>query len=409
MTSGQRWAFKARFRAGAYGWRGSALASRRLKEAVGEIKSVAKSDRVLAAEGCVSLMERLWPALEHIDTSSGALGGAARRTLDELMPILVSAPADVMTRSAWLDRLFQAVMDDGVEYLAPIEDRWGEIAVYPELMAEYADRLRALIRRVWVDEPPGGHVVGTAICLSCLLESGRYGDLIELLACARTKWWHWHRFGAEALARQGHWDAAIAYAEGCRSPQGYNDRQIDRFCEDVLIKSGRADDAYRRYGLKTVAGPTYVAVFRETAKRYPDRDRRQVLLDLIEARGERGKWFAAAKEAGLLDIALLCARDFAAEPATLVRAARDFAAKQPKFAIEIGMIALARLLNGGGYEPEVSLVRQAVDHILDAAARIDARHRAIEQLQALVEGPCSLSRKHFQCALADSLTRCRKE
>jgi hypothetical protein len=27
------------------------------------------------------------------------------------------------------------VMDDGVQYLAPVEDRWGEIAVYPELMA----------------------------------------------------------------------------------------------------------------------------------------------------------------------------------------------------------------------------------------------------------------------------------
>ena len=114
MTSGQRWTFKARFRAGAYGWRGSALASKRLNEAVREIRAVAKSNRMLAAEGCVSLMERLWPALEQIDTSSGALGGAVHRTLDELIPILVSAPADVATRSAWLDRLFQAVMDDGV-------------------------------------------------------------------------------------------------------------------------------------------------------------------------------------------------------------------------------------------------------------------------------------------------------
>jgi hypothetical protein len=65
-------------------------------------------------------------------------------------------------------------------------------------------------------------------------------------------------------------------------------------------------------------------------KRYPNRDRRQVLLDLIETRGDRGKWFAAAKDAGFLDIPLLCARDYAAEPATLVRAARDFAAKEPK-------------------------------------------------------------------------------
>jgi hypothetical protein len=47
-----------------------------------------------------------------------------------------------------------------------------------------------------------------------------------------------------------------------------------------------------------------------------------VLLDLIETRGERGKWFAAAKDAGFFDVALACARDFAAEPATLVRRAR---------------------------------------------------------------------------------------
>ena len=93
-------------------------------------------------------------------------------------------------------------------------------------------------------------------------------------------------------------------AEGCRTPQGYGDTAIDRFYEDVLIKRGRADDAYRRYGLRTATGSTYLSIYRETAKRYPDRDRRQLLLDLIEARGERGKWFAAAKDASFLDIAL---------------------------------------------------------------------------------------------------------
>ena len=409
MTSGHRWAFKAGFRSHAYGWRGSSLASTRLKEAVREINSVAKSDRVLAAEGCVSLMERLWPALEDIDTSSGALGGAIHRTLAELIPILISAPADVKTRGAWLERLFQAVMDDGVQYLSQVDDRWGEIAVYPELMAEYAERLRSLIGRVWVDEPPGGHVIGTAICLSCLLEAGRYSDLIELLACARMKWWNWHRFGAEALARQGAWDAAIAYADSCRAPQGYEDRQIDRYCENVLIKCGRADNAYHRYGLKTATGPSYLAIFRDTVKRYPDRDRRQVLLDLIETRGERGKWFAAAKDAGLLDIALICARDYAAEPATLVRAARDFAAREPKFATEIGVIALGRLLNGGGYDPEASLAQEAFGHLTDAASRIGARDWAEQQVRALVDGPCDSSRKHFQSALAQCLARCSEE
>ena len=134
-----------------------------------------------------------------------------------------------------------------------------------------------------------------------------------------------------------------------------------------------------------------------------------MLLDLIETRGERGKWFAAAKDAGFLDVALVCARDFAAEPATLVRAARDFAAKEPKFAAEIGVVALGRLLSGGGYDPEVSLVQEAFGHLLDAASRIGARDWAKEQVQALVDGPCHLSRKHFQSALARCLAGCSEE
>ena len=32
-----------------------------------------------------------------------------------------------------------------------------------------------------------------------------------------------------------------------------------------------------------------------------------MLLDLIEARGECGKWFAAAKDEGFLDVAVSCA------------------------------------------------------------------------------------------------------
>jgi hypothetical protein len=381
------------------------LAGKRLKEAVAEIRAVARSDRVVAGEGVVSLFERLWPALQDIDTSSGALGGVVHRTLEDLIPILISAPADVVTRSAWLERLFQAVMDDGVQYLAPVEDRWGEIAVYRELMEQYTQRLHGMIQRVWAGEPAGGYVVGTTICLSCLLELGRYDELLELLGCARMRWWHWHRFGAKALARRGIWDAAIAYAEACRGPHGNDDRLIGRFCEDILIKSGRIEEAYHRYGLTTVTGPTYLSIYRETVKRYPGRDRRQVLLDLIEAQGQRGKWFAAAKDAGFLDIALLCARDFSVEPATLVRAARDFAAKEPKVAAEIGLLALHRLLDGRGYDPGVRLIHDAFGHFMEAASHIGAQDWARQQAQRLAERPCDLSCSHMQRALAETLAR----
>jgi hypothetical protein len=158
-------------------------------------------------------MERIWPAFQDIDTSSGALGTAVARTLDELIPILIDAPADHSTRSKWLTRLFEAVQNDGVEYLAPVEDRWGEIARYPDLINEYADRLIGMVRRAWADHETFQHVIGTSICLSCLLEAGRYAELQELLATRRMKFWSWHRFGAEALVRQGLWETAVAYAE----------------------------------------------------------------------------------------------------------------------------------------------------------------------------------------------------
>jgi hypothetical protein len=158
------------------------------------------------------------------------------------MPILISAPADVKTRSAWLERLFQAVMDDGVQYLAPVEDRWIEMAVHPELMNEYTERLRALIRRVWVDEPPGGHVIGRAICLSCLLEARRYGDLIELLAGARMRWWHWHPFPVRrrSLGR----DRGMPRSS---TPRSAARRRVTTAAGSIgsarlcVIKSGRAD------------------------------------------------------------------------------------------------------------------------------------------------------------------------
>ena len=102
MASDRKWQFKTKFRANAYGWRGSNLAISRLKEAASEIKTVAKSDLVAAGDGVVSLMERIWPTFQGIDTSSGALGGAVLRTITELIPILTAAPADHATRSKWV-------------------------------------------------------------------------------------------------------------------------------------------------------------------------------------------------------------------------------------------------------------------------------------------------------------------
>lgn len=54
-----KWIFPVRFRTNAYSWKASRLACQRLREAVSEIKTVAKKDPALGAEGAVGLMERL--------------------------------------------------------------------------------------------------------------------------------------------------------------------------------------------------------------------------------------------------------------------------------------------------------------------------------------------------------------
>jgi hypothetical protein len=69
-----KWTFRGRFRYRAFGWKASRLACQRLKEAVTEIKKVAKADLITAADGAVTLMEKIWPALEFVDSSTCSLG-----------------------------------------------------------------------------------------------------------------------------------------------------------------------------------------------------------------------------------------------------------------------------------------------------------------------------------------------
>jgi hypothetical protein len=96
-----KWAFPARFRAGSYSWKASRLACQRLREAVSEIKKVTKKDPLIGAEGAVRLMEKIWPALEHVDSSSGALGSAVNKTPGDLIPIVVK---ESLKNSEFLDR-----------------------------------------------------------------------------------------------------------------------------------------------------------------------------------------------------------------------------------------------------------------------------------------------------------------
>ncbi|MBC8481591.1 MAG: hypothetical protein H8D47_02895 [Planctomycetes bacterium] len=120
-----KWTFKSRFRREAYSWNGTALASKRMREAVSEIKKVAKKDSALAGQGVIELFVRLYPALMQIDSSSGALGTAMNKTIDSLMPILIKADWDMNTRGKQLDKLYDAIIEDGWGTFDSLRDYWG--------------------------------------------------------------------------------------------------------------------------------------------------------------------------------------------------------------------------------------------------------------------------------------------
>lgn len=173
--------------------------------------------------------------MEHVDSSSGAIGRAVNRTIAELVPIIAGAPGDARVRTAWLDRLFEAHAADQIPYIEQLAEYWGELCGSRELASEWADRLIDTTRlALSPDKSTRGYFHGTAACLSALFSARRYDELIEIVHADVL--WSYKRWAVKALAAQGRGPEAIAYAERCRSPWA-SDTDIDSLCEQ--IRSGR--------------------------------------------------------------------------------------------------------------------------------------------------------------------------
>jgi hypothetical protein len=367
QSESHRWEFKARFRRDAFGWR-SQPAITRVRQAVAEIRKVARSEPALAAEGAVVFLERLSPALEHVDSSSGALGSVVNQAIAELVPIIAKAPTDAATREAWLERLYAAHEADEIPYIESLADYWAELCASKEVASAWADRLLDTTRLALnPDKRVHGFFHGTSACLSALYGAGRLDELIEILR-VRCIWAYKH-WAVKALVAKGEKAEALLLAESCRGP-GASDPQIDSACEEILLSSGLLDEAYARYGLRANQRATYLATFRAVSEKYPHKPPSQILADLVETTpGQEGKWFAAAKDAGLYDEALALAGRSPCDPKTLARAARDYGEKRPAFAVGAGLLALQWLAQGYGYEIDSADVRAAFRATLAAAER----------------------------------------
>jgi len=381
-----KWTFTSRFRKNVYGWKASKLACKRIKEAVSEIKKVARKDPILGAEGSIKLMGKFWPALQHVDSSSGVLGTAVYNAMNVLVDIVIKAPADQKTREKWLDRLLDAFNDDGVGYLDLLGDRWGDVCGSSETASKWADELLPIVQTTWEETKQGtfSYFRGTSACLSCLLAAGRYQELLNLLELAPHISWYERKYGVDALVAMGKKGEAIKYA---KASCGLNDNQaqIDMVCEEILLSSGLYEEAYQQYALTVNQGGTNLATFRNIEKKYPMKNKIQILEDLIEStQGEEGKWFATAKSLGMLPLALKLAHQSPCEPKTLNRAAGDCLEKNPKFALGAAMASLHWLSKGWGYEITGLDVYSAYDYAMKAAETLDVADQVKEDIIRIV-------------------------
>jgi hypothetical protein len=299
-----KWTFRTRFRRGVYGWR-SQTPIKRIKEAVSEIKKIARKDPVLGGEGAVLFLEKISPAIEQVDSSSGAIGTAVNNAIAALVPIIARAPAEDKLRDRWMIRLWLAVEKDDIPYIELLPDYWGELCVTPERASHWADEFIDILRMTWrPDEKPGMHFKGTSACLSALLKAGRNNEIVELLKGAPYKYWPNREWGVKALVAMGKKAEALRFAEDSR---GMNepDAIIDEACEEILLTSGMAEEAYNRYAVMANQKTTYLATFRAIVKKYPNKKPAVILKDLVaDTPDNEGKWFAAAKSVGLYNEAI---------------------------------------------------------------------------------------------------------
>jgi tetratricopeptide (TPR) repeat protein len=398
-TAAHTWAFAPRFRRHAFGWR-SQPAVQRVREAVAEIQKVAKKDPELGAAGAVLFIEKVSPALEQVDSSSGAIGAAVNHAIEACARVLAEAPVDDVTRDRWLERLWEAHQSDQIPYIERLADYWGELCGSRDRASAWADRLIGTVEAVWrPNRKPGGHFHGTITCLSALFHAGRHEELLALLDKAPTSPWHYREWGVKALATIGRKTEAIRYAEASR---GLNDNPIAiaRACEEILLSSGLADEAYARYAIAANQGTTFLATFRAIAMKYPAQAPAKILDALVASTpGQEGKWFAAAKDAGLYDEAIALAQRTPCDPRTLTRAARDFAATKPRFAVEAGLAALRWIVAGYGYEITGMDVLAACSSTLDAARNGGCVDETEGRIRALVAGPRSTAKDLIAASL----------
>lgn len=384
-----QWRFRSHFRRAAFGWRGGRLAASRIGQALAELRAAARRDPVLGAEGAVLFLEKLSPALCEVDDSSGALGGAVRAAIAEIVPLLAAAPVDTAIRAKWLDRLYEALQEDDPPYLESLGDLWGELCAGIELASRWADALLPGVRHAHEARERGTFTwfKGTVACYSALFAAGRHDEILELLAHDPRPIWDCLIWGGRVLVAQGRIDEAIAYLK-TRAGKHAPEAALAGFAEAALLADGRRDEAYARYAIAANQAHTRLATYRAIARKYPELEADRLLEDLIASTpGEEGKWFATARSLERFDLAIKLAWRSPCDPKTLTRAARDRLAEAPAFAADAALAALHWMAAGYGYELTGLDAQAAHVLALEAGGTLGQSEQVQRHIERILAGP----------------------
>jgi hypothetical protein len=375
------WEFTKYFRANVYGWKGTALASKRIKDAVKEIKSVAQKEPVTAAEGAVLFIEKCWRAIEHIDSSSGAIGTAVNNALIEMVQIIHDAPLAIQERQKLTERIWESWQEEGYGYYDELSKRWVEICVKPEILIYWADNFLPIVKNVFSSDTPGSYFKGSEPCLSCLFETGRYDELIEIIQSDPKPMFHYRKYFIKVIAARGDIEKALSMIDESLY-DSYSSIEAANLGEDILLNAGRTEEAYKRYGLMMPFQSTGLATLSAIRKKYPEISPQRILNDLLDAdRGNEGRYFAAARKIGMIELAIEIAEKHNVEPKTLITACKDYFEKDPGISVKFGLIALQRYADGYGYEPEYSDVKKCYDFLIKASEKTGQ----VENISAMVK------------------------
>lgn len=343
-----------------------------LAAALGRLRREARGRPEFAAAEAVKALARC--ALADADAAGLQEARAAVRGLVEV--ILRVGAEDGGLEALWA--AFEAEPDGA---LAPLADAWGRLCGDPARAQRWAERLLPAVRERWL---AGEDAPASRACLGALLEAGRPGEVLALLAERPVGLWPERRFGVLAWAALGDVDRALAYAADS-NPLGHAyEPEIAATCEAVLLAAGRREQAYRDYAFAANTRQNCLLSFRALVRRYPERAPAEVLSDLIEASpGQEGRWFATARALEFFELARELAERAPCDPRTLNRAARERLAVDPRFCLEIAIASLRSIADDHGFAIDGQDVYEAYDLVIQAAGLLGVEADAAARVQAL--------------------------